>query len=320
MLFVTSCALGKQLVAPTDDLADYRAYRAAAAEGTRLARAQSYLAKHPRGSWSEEVRVSFESEEQAYFEACSMTRDRTREYLVDLPQGPHAAAALALLTAFDQRIEDEATARMLREARRTEASLEMANEARRRVGETVLAWLAALLETNVYTARIEDAPPALRRALAANGAATWGGVPAARSVDLFFTLPSRPERESRLLTLTLSLAMRNDRVIGGTIEAPDMFVRWTEADMMRSLDSTLEADRALAARHVTELLEGALEARFPAKRCDARDPKDPTLLARACDDWMATARMAEPGMGRGDSITIRHDARSRGESGPAAVK
>src|SRR5262249_33157354 len=50
-----ACAAGRQLVADSADLTDYRAFRVAAFEGTRLARASAYLEAHPRGAWAEEV-------------------------------------------------------------------------------------------------------------------------------------------------------------------------------------------------------------------------------------------------------------------------
>jgi hypothetical protein len=314
------CAALRSITAANDDLADYRAFRVAAHEGTRLARAQRYLEAHPAGAWADEVRAIFEAEEPKFFEAASLSRDETREYLADLPRGPHAEAAVILLTAFDRRIEDEATARMLRDARRTESMLDRANAQRRAVGETILAFLAALLDENVYSAHSDDAPDPLRRALRGSGRPTWGALPLRREADLFFTLPTRPERESRLVTVAIATALRDGVFFEGTIEGADLFVRWSEADEMRPLDPTRDADRAEAAAHVQEILAGALEARFPARRCEATDPRVPTLVARACDDWAAAARMAGAAGGL-DTITIRgpHRAKAR-ETGRAAEK
>src|SRR5262245_14381411 len=53
-----ACGGLKAMVAPSDDLEDYRAYRVAAAEGTRLARAKRYIERHPRGRFADEVRTS----------------------------------------------------------------------------------------------------------------------------------------------------------------------------------------------------------------------------------------------------------------------
>ena len=298
------CAALRPITASSEDLADYRAFRVAANEGTRLARAQRYVEAHPQGAWVNDVRAAFDAEEPPFFEASTTTRERTREYLIALPSGPHASAAVALLTAFDRRVEDEASARIVREARRTEATLEHASEQRRLVGETILGWLAALLDPNVYDARIDEAPPLLHRALAGTGHPTWGAIAPRHEADLFFSLPTRPERESRLVTLTLSLKTQSDLVVEGRIEGADLFVRWNEADDMRAKDPTNEADRRAAAAHARDLLAGALEARFPERRCDARDPRDPALIARACDDWSATVRMADSPGGT-DAITIR---------------
>src|SRR5579862_9704831 len=83
------CAVPTQMFAAADDYADYRQFRVAAEPGKRLARAQAYLERHPRGHWADEVRVAFDSEEEAWFEAAKESRARARDYVVDLPHGPH---------------------------------------------------------------------------------------------------------------------------------------------------------------------------------------------------------------------------------------
>ena len=113
------------MLAAPDDLRDYRDVpdgrargaaprRGAAlpARGTRTARgptrcAPSSRRKRRHGSRPRRRRGS-----------------RAREYVVDLPEGPHADAARALLVLFDEHQGDVETLTLLADARRTAAMLD----------------------------------------------------------------------------------------------------------------------------------------------------------------------------------------------------
>jgi len=308
LVLLSGCAVGKQLVAENADLADYRSFRVAAREGPRLSRAQAYLEAHPQGTWASEVREVFDAEEPAYFEACQGSRAGVSEYLVDLPHGPHAAAAFALLVEYDAKVEDVETARLMRDARRTEAQLEAAAAGRRAVGEAILGAAGALCEDNLYGATVEDAPPSLRGVLVGAAAPTWGPVPARRERDFFFVIPTQGGRESRVATMTVSVE-RDERgaITAGRIEGQDLFVRWDEADLVRPLDASSQNARSEAAFHARQLLEGALEARVPAARCTPRSsaPADVgELVRRACDGWTGVVRWGQR-EGEPDVIDVR---------------
>jgi hypothetical protein len=296
-------AATRAMLAEPGDLADYRAFRAAAHAGMRLRRAQEYLRAHPDGAFTVEVRSAFEREEPEYFERAKTSRARASEYLQSLPDGPHAQAAVALLTTFDVSMEDILTEELLRDARRTEATLEKAAARRRAVGEAILARLGALLDKNVYGARLEDAPAPLKRVLQGDARSTWGTIPWQREDDFYFTLPTRPERQSRFASVSFSVALEADVVTEGSIEGPDLFVHWTEAAQMRALDPTVAEDREIAAAHVHDVVGGALEATMPPDRC-ARKPEPGELVARACDGWRATVAMGARA-GDVDTILIR---------------
>ena len=87
------CATFRPMTAGSGDLADYRAFRVAAAPGTRLARAKKYLEQHPSGAFTAEVRAAFDEEEPRYFERAQASQEGARRYLADLPDGPHAVAS-----------------------------------------------------------------------------------------------------------------------------------------------------------------------------------------------------------------------------------
>ena len=318
LAMLEGCAAGAQMIASDDDLADYRTYRVAAHEGTRLARAQKYLVAHPHGTWAAEVRAAFDDEEPAYFERLSDTRKGASDYLSDLPRGPHADAAIALLTAYDTKVDDVETANLMREARRSEAMLDRASADRRAVSEAILSAVGAFLDPNVYGARIDDAPAPLLHALAGTTRPTWGRTVAHRDYDLYFTLPTRPERESRVANLVIAAVIKNGVVEEGMIEGPDLFVHWDEADQVRALDPTSLNHRAAAAFHAKDLLTGAMEARVPASRCEAsarNEPGTDELIVRRCDGWTVVVTWARRAGDR-DRVVIRGPAARNGIKQP----
>ena len=52
------------------------------------------------------MQAAFDEEEPRYFEEAQATHEGVRRYLADLPDGPHAQAAVALLMAFGSSMED----------------------------------------------------------------------------------------------------------------------------------------------------------------------------------------------------------------------
>jgi hypothetical protein len=297
---VAGCAGARAVIAPPSDLEDYRAFRVAAAEGTRVARARRYVERHPDGVWTKEVRAAYEEEEPRYFEHAQRSREGVRRYLADLPDGPHATAALALLTAFDSSLEEAELRDVARRVRYEDAKLEAAAVQRRAVGEAIFSAIGVLLDEDVYGVPLSDAPPKLRRLLLGPTPSTWGAVSARHEEDLFFLLPTRPERESRLLTLELTMLEPGGALAGAVLEGSDMLVRWTEADKIVRLDASAPEDRTEAQVYTTPRLEGALERRFPSASCPELR-RDQELYHRACGGWEA---IVVPGAKAGDKDRV----------------
>ncbi len=291
---LSACAAARPLVAESDDLTDYRAFRVAAREETRLARAQHYIAAHPRGAWIDEVRAAFVAEEPAFFEAAKTSRRKAIEYLVALPRGPHAEAAYSVLSAFDAKDDDFETTKLLAEARRTDALLEHAAERRRAVGERILACVSALLAPGVYGVRVDETPASLRRVLGGMSATTWGAMRTRVDVDVPFAIPIPTGREERVASIELSLKLDAAGTVSeGRVWGPDLFVRWAEADTIRSIDASAPQARGAAATHAKEVLSGAFEALLPADRCVAQLTIAGEILARRCDGWTVSVTMGD---------------------------
>jgi hypothetical protein len=292
-ILCSGCALARPMIAEDHDLADYRAYRVAAHPGARLFYADEYLREHPKGAWVDEVRADFDHDEEAYFERAKTSRDAAREYLAFLPHGPHAPQTVALIAAFDTNLEELELAEVARKVRHNEATLESAAVARRRVSEVILAAVGALSDDNVYSAPFGTQPEPIARVLAPRAPATWGKIPDARVHDLYFVLPTRPERESRVASISIRLERGDDgRVVRGVVEGEDLFVRWLEADRIVALDPTQLGDRTEAGEHALDILGGALESRFPRNHCLVREARN-ALYARACDGLSVVMTMAE---------------------------
>jgi len=308
-VLASGCAGLRPMLAPPDDLEDYRAFRVAAAEGTRLARAKRYLERHPNGHFADEVRRAFEEEEPLYFERAQASREGIRRYLADLPDGPHAEAALALLVAYGSSMEEAELRDIARRVRYEDAKLEAAAVQRRAVGDAILSAIGVLLDEDVYGAPRELSSPKLRTLLLGRTTPTWGAVPSKHEEDYFFMLPTRPERESRVLTLEISVIEEDGVVVGAKVEGSDMLVRWAEAEQIVRLDPSAPEDRMEAQVFAMARLEGALERRFPSASCpDLRQDRE--LYHRACEGWEAIV-VAGENAGDGDSIVIRAPRRAR---------
>ncbi len=306
MVASTGCATVQRAVAPVDDYDAYRRVRLAEAMGERLRLAQDYLRERPSGVFAPELRALFETEEPSYFDDAKASRSGTLGYLTHLPDGPHAPAAASLLAAWDTKLEEGETASLLRAARRTETMLAGAATQRQRVGETVFEALRALTDPSAYGRPIEDAPATLRRFLVGSDGVTWGRMPTSTTRDLFFSVPTSLDRESRFVSVTVELVTDEPaRVVrAGVVRGPDLFVHWLEADQMVALDPTGTEVRVRAARSARDRLEGFFEAIVPKARCAPPSPPRGTVLVRACDGWSIEV-VASGEAGTDDTITVR---------------
>jgi len=308
-LATTACDVGRQLASDPADLADYRSYRTAAREGARLARAEHYLEAHPNGAWASEVRADFDAEEPVFFEKAKTSESRAIDYIVDLPHGPHIDAARTLLQQYVVHADDFETTKLLQESRHTAALLDRAATARAQVGEHVMAGVAAILDADVYGARLDEAPRPLKRILGGEAHATWGGAWSTQSdVALPFVVPTPTGATDRVANVEVSVKLEHGRIVEGRVWGPDLFVRWAEAETIKTLDESDERARGAAATFVKEVLGGAIEGVVPAARCTAHADRG-ELLARSCDGWLVRIEMGEFA-GAPDVVFVRGPGRS----------
>jgi hypothetical protein len=227
---------------------------------------------------------------------------------MDMPWGPHADAARALVNLFEGHPEDVETLELIAKAELMEATLNAESATRKRVGELVLEELAALLDKPTWAARL-DAPPATREGVLRGPArSTWGlggtKLNSERTDRVFFVVPTPDGPVTRDVDVRFQLKLERGRVTQGTIQAANLFVRWAEAMQARTLDMDNANDRTTAALEIVEVLRGALEAQLPAVRCRVKPIGRGGILTRACDGWLVSARMGNRS-GDVDTIEVR---------------
>jgi hypothetical protein len=293
--------MGNQIFTPAREANAYRAFRVAEEPGPRLARARDYLRAYPNGAWSKEVNEVYVDEEAAYFTKAQQSYQDAINYLTDLPDGPHAAEALASTTVYGQEVSDIETIELLSNARKLDTLLERQSAQRRQVGEHIAAAIGALTSDGVFGRALEDAPAALRRFM--SGARTsWGRAPERHVERIRFLIPvSRKPPLERLATVMVTVALNARGIEEGRIEGKDLFIRWAEADYARSFDPESPGARKVALGHAREVLGGALEARLPAAQCALQEQP---VVARRCGGWQAVAIMGG-GEGFLDVVSIR---------------
>lgn len=302
LFFFAGCAALRPITASQGDLADYRATRVAPTWGRRLAAMQRYLERRPDGAWGREVREAYDAEEPRFFARASDSRAGVRGYVADLPRGPHAQAAIWLLVAFDEKLEDFDVAKMSAAARATESRLDVAAAERRAADDWVATTLAALVDDAPWGQPL-DASTVLAAQLRGRRAATWGAVPNRAQVHFAFVAPARQGPEARHLDATIELDVQGGVPRSARLSGPDLLVRWAEVDSLRALDSARLEDRSFAAARVRERLAGLLEGRFPEGRCaTSGGGEEADLVSRACD-----GRKVRVVMGGGAGQTDRVD-------------
>jgi hypothetical protein len=164
------------------------------------------------------------------------------------------------------------------------------------VSDVVLTAVAALIDPATWGSRLEAPPPLLRNALHGEAPATWNATARASHQDeLFFLLPTPQGAQERVVDFSMQVVLDKGRVVQGLLQGEDLFVRWSEAILVRVLDPSVADDRQVAAATVSDLLAGALEGTLPASRCaKPSSPVEP--LVRECGGWDVSVRMgAEAG-------------------------
>ena len=199
------------------------------------------------------------------------------------------------MVLFDEHQDDVETLALLADVQRTAAKLDYETNRRHHVSDVILAEVGALMDPATWGARLEAPPPTLAAVLRGEVEPTWGaGAHAQRKDSLIFVIPTPTGSQPSVVDVTFQLWLEDGRITQGVLRGDDLFVRWTEAQLVRVLDAGNPADRKLAASTIADVLGGAIEAVLPASRCTSQAPPGPgEILTRACDGWTVSVRMGE---------------------------
>ncbi len=141
-----ACVPTMNALSPAGDYADYRRWKGASMHLSRLSAASSYLARHPKGVFANEVQAWFVPAEQEFFETQGHTIGGARAYLEVLPEGPHVEEATRFVKTWEKEaIEGPAKAKKALE----DAKLK-AEAARKALGETVENWTMKAVRISAY--------------------------------------------------------------------------------------------------------------------------------------------------------------------------
>jgi len=290
------CGAMRPLTAAPSDFRDYEELALVPHKdtGRRLSVSLSYLARHPDGAYAKDVRDRFDTEEASYFERAKDDRRIAIDYLAWLPEGPHAQQLVAVVTAFDAKVEE----REERAARLTEQELSQASAEREEAKDWITGAIAA--EVSDVGRALDSKLPIVR--LLGSADRTWGELRTRRERDLPYSIPVQLGRQPRAVQSRLEVRLSDRVVVEARLSGPSLLVRWAELDGLKGLDETSPAAREIARTHAIEALSGMFEARFPSSTCSVEGEGD--LLIRRCNGVLARVKMAESAQGD-DEVVIQ---------------
>lgn len=237
-------ALGCATVAGRDDYADYREVRLAEAEDERREAIAEYLAEHPDGAWSGELRAEHEAAEREVYESSKSDVEGLRYYLRVYPEGQYAEQAEARLAALEavqsnRNREAEVDREIHRERR--EQSLE---ERRQWASDAISFWTRILLGVSEWGKPIGEVAAAHEEfddAFRADPPPRCSESECIKYYELDFAVPvpgqTRIERQIRLV-LRLRFDGDNRELVRAEMLMPDRgFSRWYELQNTEFLET-----------------------------------------------------------------------------------
>lgn len=303
----SSCAAGRQMLAPAGELDQYRRARTGATFEARLHDASEYLYAHPKGVFADELAAWVDEVEPRYFEQHWTTPARLRRYLEVLPHGPHADQVRARL----ERMNDEAAAVASLERKRDEDAerrlgrLRDAEERRRRGLDAVVAALSRLAQVRSFGRPAAALPAAFRADLEPPDVACHPEG-CYRQRVLPYAVPSPDGLIERELRWTVGYDTRAGLVERVFITGYSLFDRLAEVATMRRVAEGDGQGRMDAIQAAATIVRNTVETALPQARCE-RTPVSPVVVHRDCDG-LALWVVAGPNPEAPDFIELRASA------------
>jgi hypothetical protein len=237
------CNAGQVFIASPGDYADYRSVRLAETYDERMATAWYYLQHRPDGRYAKRLTRYFDRAEEVFYKVRGRTIGGLEAYLRVLPDGPHAAEALDLLSVLRyERRREELDKRV---ARQTGLRLDAERKNRAAAAEIVQWWATALLRQSLWDAPLSAAPApflvryslALPRPECERDQPEPGYQYCTKTVELTYRVAGERGRVDRSVTMDLDLVLDPSwRLSAVTLSGPGLIVRADEARRGRLLD------------------------------------------------------------------------------------
>lgn len=257
-------ASGCAVLAGKEEYRDYRTVRLSEDDHARLLAMQRYLAQHPEGRWSDEIRTERKARDLEVFEAGKATRDGLTFYLRAYPDGVFATQARARLEAIEQierqKRADAGAARLLAEDRlRRDAELR-----RTWVSRFAKHWASTLMSLSGWGRKIEDlakANPDFSRAFGQAPRPRCSSDECVKHYESPYALPvPSGTRIERVMRVVLRLRMQAGKVKRAELLLPSWgFSRWRELEGQRAVIDGDAEDRSGAVKWAFEQLLAALD-------------------------------------------------------------
>jgi len=242
---------GCVLLADKADYADYREIRLSTQPTDRAIAMRTYVERHPRGRWRDEVEAERKREELQVFESGKDTRAGLEHYLRAFPDGTFVGQARSRLKAV-ALIEQQRQREAEQAAQVTQLRKARAEELRRTwMGRFLAYWVKTLAELQGFGEPIADVArqnPQFSRA--------FGALPRPRCtqdecVKYYTSAYAVPvpggNRLERTLSLLLRLRLRAGKLERAELLLPDRgFSRWYELENRREVPAKSRDARVTA--------------------------------------------------------------------------
>ena len=279
------CTVTRQLTAPVEDYALYRAVRTAPTLEQKLKASARYLDQMSDGRWAGEVRAWFDDADGDYYHQARFDHARLKAYLKLVPNGPRSALGRARLQEFERALRAEALRdeRIARQACTFERQLARAAQQRQELLAVFMRFARHLAQIRTWgrpTSELDHQflvdwrlrPPRAR--CQANRCA--------KIISQRYAIGDGRGLSTRRAVFEVTLQLHRGGVARAALTGPELFSRLAEVEQRRPVDPDDPLGRAEAIAEAVAMVELAVGDAFPAERC-AQNAISPVVLLRECD-------------------------------------
>lgn len=311
LLSVSGCAsVRPRLLSSPGEYDAYRSARIAKEPLPRLRAERAYLTAYPQGAFCVEMENAFEREEQAFYDRRKRFKEGLEEYLVLLPDGPHAMDATLRIADIKERSGEAATDRLVLKGKGIEERLRLAAENRKAALDAISDWVGDLATVKSLGTFASDFPrisPAFDARYRERPKPRCDRERCLRLESWPYQVPVAGGGLDELeLTLQISVRRSGDDVSAVSLHGPAMFSRAWEASQGVPLPKDQVGARAFAVGYVSELVGGTFASSLPPS-CEV--PAAPPIVWKRSCQGLELTLVAGDSPADDDSVTLARAAR-----------